>query len=199
MKKLCFRYGSMNAAKSALALIVNHNYKELGLATVVVVPDSLPNPIVKSRIGIEAEAIKFSELKYYILNNKVDCVIVDEAQFLTKEQVEYLNYVSLSGATVICYGLRTTFKGELFEGSKWLFALADEIEEIPTLCCCGRKARMNIRIVDGKVDKSEDVVKLREDQKVSYVSLCRECFNKYYNGIESPTKILKYDNTISCK
>ncbi len=199
MKKLCFRYGAMNAAKSALALIVNHNYMELGLSTIVVVPDSITTKNVKSRIGLEIDAIHFSELEKHLLSKKIDCVLVDEAQFLTKEQVEYLNYISILGITVICYGLRTTFKGELFEGSKWLFALADEIEEIPTLCHCGRKARMNLRLVDGIVDKSDKVVKLREEQSIMYISVCRECYNRYYNNNENPSGLIKYDNTVNCK
>ena len=199
MKKILFRYGSMNAAKSLNLLSTNHNYKELGLSTVVVVPDSITSKSVKSRAGLEADAIHFSELKDHIKSNKVDCILIDESQFLSKEDVEYLNHISLLGITVICYGLRTTFKGELFEGARWLFALADEIEEIPTLCSCGRKARMNIRLVDGEVDKSEEVVKLREEQEVVYVSLCRDCYYKYYNGIEDANKILKFDNTVNCK
>lgn len=199
MKKLHFRYGTMNAAKSANLLMTNHSYIELGLSTIVVVPNSLKIAQVKSRVGIETSAIYFSKLKEYISKNKVDCILVDEAQFLNEEEVKYLSLLSLTGITVIAYGLRTTFKGELFEGSKWLLALADDIEEIPTLCKCGRKARMNLRLVNGKVDKSNDIIKLREEESVAYVSMCRECYYKYYNNLINTTDILKYDNTINCK
>ena len=199
MKKLCFRYGTMNAAKSANLLMTNHNYLELGLSTIVVVPNSLKTAQVKSRVGIETSAIYFSKLKEYISKNKADCILVDEAQFLSEDEVKYLSLLSLTGITVIAYGLRTTFKGELFEGSKWLLALADNIEEIPTLCNCGRKARMNLRLINGRVDKSDDVIKLREEESVAYISVCRECYHKYYNNLMDSTDILKYDNTINCK
>lgn len=199
MKKLVYRYGVMNAAKSLNLLSTNFNYNELGLTTIVVVPDCVESNVVKSRVGIKTQAIPFSMLKECIDNIKVDCVLVDEAQFLTEEEVKYLSYITLQGIQVIAYGLRTTFKGELFEGSKWLLSLSDVIEEIPTLCKCGNKARMNIRFINGKLDKDGDTVVLREDADVSYVSVCRECHYKYYNNIYDPSELLKYDNTISCK
>lgn len=199
MKKLIFRYGTMAAAKSLNLITTNYNFNELGLSTIVVVPNSLKTAKVKSRVGMEICGIHFSKLKEYISTNKVDCILVDEAQFLSEDEVKYLSLLSLTGVTVIAYGLRTTFKGELFEGSKWLLALADDIEEIPTLCNCGRKARMNLRLVNGKVDKSNDIIKLREEESVAYVSVCRECYYKYYNNLIDSTDIIKYDNTIKCK
>ena len=199
MKKLLFRYSCMNAGKSLDLLSRNHNFNELGLTTIVVVPDCVNSHVVKSRVGIKTQAIPFSMLKECINGVKIDCVLVDEAQFLTKEEVEYLSYITLQGIQVICYGLRTTFKGELFEGSKWLLALADVIEEIPTLCHCGNKARMNIRLIDGKLDKNGDTVMLREESNVSYVSVCRECHYKYYNELNDVDDLIKYDNTIKCK
>lgn len=199
MKKLCFRYGAMNAAKTMNLLTVNYNCKELGLKTVIVVPNCIPDKKVKSRVGIEADAIYISELEEFLNNNKVDYVLVDEVQFLNKQEIELLSRVSIEGITVITYGLRTASNGELFEGAKWLLAWADEIEEIPTSCKCGRKARMNLRLVDGKVDTSNEVVKLRSEQQVAYVSVCRECYFKYYNEIEDAAELIKYDNTITCK
>ena len=178
MKKLLFRYSCMNEGKSLQLLATN---------------------VVRSRVGIKAQAIPFSMLKECIDSIKVDCVLVDEAQFLTKEEVEYLSYITLQNIQVICYGLRTTFKGELFEGSKWLLALADIIEEIPTLCNCGSKAKMNIRLIDGKLDKDGDTVMLREDAAVSYISVCRECHYNYYNGLKDTNDLLKFDNTVNCK
>ena len=199
MKKLVYRYSCMNAGKSLQLLASNWNYNELGLTTIVVVPDSTNTNVVKSRVGIQTEAIPFSMLKECIDNIKVDCVLVDEAQFLTEEEVKYLSYITLKGIQVIAYGLRTTFKGELFEGSKWLLALSDIIEEIPTLCKCGSKARMNIRLVNGELDKDGDTVILREDADVAYISVCRECHYKYYNNIYDTSDLLKYDNTVNCK
>jgi thymidine kinase len=199
MKKLQYKYGSMSAGKSLQLLVMNHSYNELGLTTIVVVPDCINSNVVRSRVGIKAQAIPFSMLKECIDNIKIDCVLVDEAQFLTKEEVEYLSYITLQDIQVIAYGLRTTFKGELFEGSKWLLALADVIEEIPTLCNCGSKARMNIRLVDGKLDKDGDTMILREDIDVSYISVCRKCHYEYYNGLKDVKHLLKFDNTISCK
>lgn len=199
MKKLIYKYSCMNAGKSLQLLASNWNYNELGLTTIVVVPDSINTNIVRSRVGIQTEAMPFSMLKECIENIKIDCVLVDEAQFLTEEEVKYLSYITLKGIQVIAYGLRTTFKGELFEGSKWLLALSDVIEEIPTLCKCGSKARMNIRLVNGELDRDGDTVILREDADVAYISVCRECHYKYYNNIYDTSDLLNYDNTVNCK
>ena len=165
MKKLIFRYSAMNAGKSANLIMTYHNYKELGLNPIVVVPDGSKNKSVYSRIGIRVKAIRFNELKDYLSENKVDCVLVDEVQFLNKEEIQYLNSISLyKNATVICYGLRTTSTGELFEGAKYLLAIADDIEELPTLCFCGKKAKMNLRAINGIIDKSSVIIKLRDEQ-----------------------------------
>lgn len=199
MKKIIFRYSTMNAGKTANLIMTYHNYKELGLNPVAVVPNFSNNKIV-SRTGMEIEALKMCELHDYISTNKVDCILVDEAQFLSKEEVRYLNTLSIYvNITVICYGLRTTSTGVLFEGSTHLMAVADDIEELPTLCVCGKKAKMNIRAVNGIVDKSDEVLKLREEKNVSYISLCRKCFDRYYNKDYEDINIShlteKFDNT----
>lgn len=203
MKKLIFRYSAMNAGKTANLLMTYFNYNELNLNPVIVVPNTNKSEIVYSRIGLSAKATKFEKLKEYIENNKVDCVLVDEAQFLTKDEVEFLNCISIhNNITVICYGLRTTSTGTLFEGSKYLMAIADIIEELPTLCSCGEKARMNLRLLNGEVDKSNVVIKYREEQSVAYVSLCRKCFHSVYNNKnnnELIEYIKKFDNTINIK
>lgn len=203
MKKLIFRYSAMNAGKSANLIMTYHNYKELGLNPVAVVPESSKSRSISSRIGIEVEAIAFNELEEYLKKNKVDCILVDEVQFLNKEEIHFLNLVTLySNITVICYGLRTTSSGELFEGAKCLLAIADEIEELPTLCFCGRKAKMNLRAIDGIIDKSSVVIKLREEQRISYISVCRKCFDKYFNNNEETDishLVDKFDNTKKCK
>ena len=203
MKKLIFRYSAMNAGKSANLIMTYHNYKELGLRPLAVVPDGSKNKSIYSRIGIRIKAIKFSSLRDYINEHYVDCILVDEVQFLSKEEIQFLNLISIyNDTTVICYGLRTTSNGELFEGAKHLLALADEMEELPTLCFCGSKAKMNLRAIDGIIDKSTEVVKLREAEKVSYISVCRKCFDKYYNHddlVDVSHLVEKFDNTKNCK
>lgn len=203
MKKLIFRYSAMNAGKSANLIMTYHNYKELGLKPLAVVPDASKNKSIYSRIGVKIKAIRFHELKDYLNENEVDCILVDEVQFLSKEEIHFLNLVSIyNDTTVICYGLRTTSNGELFEGSKHLLALADEIEELPTLCFCGRKAKMNIRAIDGVVDKSSVIIRMREEQRISYISVCRKCFDRYYNNdsvVDISHLVDRFDNTKNCK
>lgn len=201
MKKLIFRYSAMNAGKSANLIMTYNNYKELGLHPVAVVPNDIKTKAISSRIGVSIKAISFCDLKNYLNENKVDCVLVDEAQFLKEEEINLLNMISLYlNITVICYGLRTTSTGELFEGSKRLLAIADDLEELPTLCFCGKKAKMNIRAIDGVVDKTKDIVKLKEEQAVSYISVCRKCFDLYYDPLENHKQnishlIKRFDNT----
>ena len=203
MKKLIFRYSAMNAGKSANLIMTYHNYKELGLKPLAVVPDGSKNKSIYSRIGVRVKAIRFHELKDYLNENEVDCILVDEVQFLSKEEINFLNLVSIyNDTTVICYGLRTTSTGELFEGAKHLLAIADEMEELPTLCFCGRKAKMNIRAIDGIIDKSSVIIKMREEQRISYISVCRKCFDRYCNNdlvVDISHLVDKFDNTKNCK
>lgn len=203
MKKLIFRYSAMNAGKSANLIMTYYNYKELGLNPLAIIPDVSKNKVIYSRTGAKVKAIKFNELEKFLEENRVDCVLVDEAQFLSKEEIQYLNLISIyKDITIICYGLRTTSNGELFEGSKYLLAIADDIEELPTLCHCGKKAKMNIRAIDGVVDKSSVTIKLREEQRISYISVCRKCFDKYYNNNKTTNisdLVKKFDNTKNCK
>jgi thymidine kinase len=183
MAKLYFRYGAMGASKTANALMVQYNYNERGQKALIFKP-SIDNrdgkTIVKSRIGIEKEAIViYLETNIYkiieeqLKKEKIDCVIIDEAQFLTKKHVEELtNIVDIFNIPVITYGLRTDFKGNLFEGSQWLLAWADTIEEIKTVCFCSKKATMNARILNGKIVKEGKQVKIGGNK--SYVALCRK-------------------------
>ena len=174
MAKLYFRYGAMGSSKTANAIMVQYNYQERGQNALMLKP-RLDNrdgeKIVGSRSGLSApcryvEELDTIDLKCY------DCVIVDEAQFLTKAQVQKLvDIVDLLNIPVICYGLRTDFRGELFEGSQWLMAWADTLEEIKTVCWCGRKASMIARIVNGEVVRTGPQIVLGGNE--SYVSLCR--------------------------
>lgn len=174
MAKLYFRYGAMGSSKTANAIMVQYNYHERGQNALMVKP-RLDNRdgerIVGSRSGLSAPCIYMEELETVDFS-AYNCIIVDEAQFLRKEQVAQLvQIVDEMNIPVICYGLRADFRGELFEGSTWLMAWADTIEEIKTVCWCGRKATCNARVVDGKVAREGEQIVLGGNE--SYVALCR--------------------------
>ncbi len=175
MAKLYFRYGAMGSSKTANAIMVQYNYTERGQQVLMVKP-KLDNRdgerTVLSRCGLKTECVFMEELDGVDVK-QYDCVIVDEAQFLTKEQVrELVRIVDECGVPVICYGLRTDFQGNFFEGSLWLMAWADTIEEVKTICWCGRKATCNARVMDGRVIKEGDQILLGGNSQ--YVSLCRK-------------------------
>ena len=175
MAKLYFRYGAMGSSKTANAIMVQYNYQERGGNALMLKP-RLDNRdgarLVGSRSGLTAPC-RFVEELDEIDVKMYDCVIVDEAQFLTKAQVEQLvRIVDEMDIPVICYGLRADFQGNLFEGSHYLLAWADTIEEIKTVCWCGRKATCNTRVVGGKVTKQGEQIMLGGSE--SYVALCRK-------------------------
>lgn len=178
MAKLYFRYGAMSSSKTAQAIMVKYNYGERGQKALLAKPavdtrDGVHT--VHSRCGLTDECVLMDELPWEELKNGAyDCVIVDEAQFLTHEQVlKLVELVDNYNVPVICYGLRTDFQGNFFEGSHWLMAFADTIEEIKTICWCGKKAIMNARL-DGKggITKTGEQVVLGADDK--YIGLCRK-------------------------
>ena len=184
MAKLYFSYSAMNAGKSAILLQSAYNYHERGMKTLLLKPevdtrDPLSNHIV-SRIGIKAQAEVFSAdtnleefIKQYYIKTKVDCILLDESQFLTPDQVWQLASISDDfGIPVMCYGLRTDFKGNLFPGSATMLAIADDVREIRTLCWCGRKATMTMRFdAEGKAITDGNQVDVGGNEK--YISLCR--------------------------
>jgi thymidine kinase len=175
MAKLYFRYGAMGSSKTANAIMVQYNYAERGQSALMVKP-KLDNRdgerIVASRSGLSAPCIYMEELTLEVAE-RYDCVIVDEAQFLTRSQVELLTtIVDELNVPVIAYGLRADFQGKLFEGSHWLLAWADSLEEIKTVCWCGKKATYNARICNGKVVKEGEQVMLGGNE--SYTALCRK-------------------------
>lgn len=175
MAKLYFRYGAMGSSKTANAIMVQYNYQERGQNALMLKPQ-LDNRdgerLVGSRSGLSAPCIYVEELSTIDLS-AYDCIIVDEAQFLKKEQVQKLvDIVDQRNIPVICYGLRADFQGNLFEGSMWLMAWADTIEEIKTVCWCGRKATCNARVIDGKVARQGEQIVLGGNE--SYVALCRK-------------------------
>lgn len=178
MAKLYFRYGAMGSSKTANALMVEYNYRERGKKALLTKPAADTRDgekIVSSRMGLKENCIWMEEVmempETEIL--KYDCMIVDEAQFCSKEQVEFMvHLVDDCNLPVICYGLRADFRNNLFPGSMWLLAWADQIEEIKTVCWCGRAAKCNARFnQNGIVREGEQVVLGGND---SYVALCRK-------------------------
>jgi thymidine kinase len=180
--KLYFYYSTMNAGKSTALLQSSHNYRERGMHTLVYTAalDQRGGGRVHSRIGLSSEARHFApdtplfrEIDAAHSLQPVSCVLLDEAQFLTRRQVDDLAMVvdELS-VPVLCYGLRTDFRGELFEGSGRLLALADELTELKTICHCGRKATMVVRVgADGRAERDGEQVEIGGNER--YVSLCR--------------------------
>ena len=177
MAQLYFKYGAMGSSKSANALMARFNYEERGQETLLVKPqlDTRDDHMVRSRIGLEHPCIYFHEMQQMPDEElqKYACIIVDEAQFLTKEEVYYLvHLVDDCGIPVICYGLKADFKGELFPGSYQLLVLADKLEEVKTICWCGKKAAFNARFDEhGHVVKEGEQVVLGANDK--YIGLCR--------------------------
>ena len=182
MAQLYFKYGAMGSSKSANALMARFNYEERGQETLLVKPrlDTRDGDhMVHSRIGLEFPCVYFHEMREMSEDElkKNACIIVDEAQFLTREEVMYLvHLVDDCGIPVMCYGLRADFQNNFFEGSQWLMAWADTIEEIKTICWCGRKATCNARVVDGRVVQEGEQVVLGGNGQ--YVSLCRKHFRR---------------------
>ena len=193
MAKLYFRYGAMGSSKTANAIMVRYNYMERGQKALLVKPriDTRDGgPVVGSRSGLQAPCLYMEELTPEIAK-EYDCIIVDEAQFLTKEQVQMLvSIVDDLSIPVITYGLRADFQGNLFEGSHWLLAWADSIEEIKTVCWCGRKATCNARIADGKVVREGEQVVIGGNE--SYTALCRK---HWASGDLGPQKAPERANT----
>ena len=183
MAKLYFYYSTMNAGKSTTLLQSSYNYRERDMNTLVytaAIDDRFGVGKVTSRIGISQDAFLFrsesnlfDEINAHLKKEKVHCVLVDEAQFLSKQQVYQLsNIVDKLKIPVLCYGLRTDFQAELFEGSKYLLAWADQLEELKTICYCGRKANFVLRLNDqGEVIKEGAQIQIGGND--SYLSVCR--------------------------
>lgn len=189
MAKLYFYYSAMNAGKSTTLLQSAHNYKERGMRVLLLTPvidtRSAANTI-SSRIGLEAEAIPFDTsaniedlISSEHTKEKISCVLIDEAQFLTPEQVEQLSNVTMRlGVPVLAYGLRSDFLGEPFPGSKYLLAWADELVEIKTICHCGKKATMNMRVdADGTPVLQGEQIDIGGNDK--YIATCRAHFARF--------------------
>ncbi len=192
MAKLYFNYSAMNAGKTTVLLQSAWNYRERGMTPLLFTPrldDRYRVGVIRSRIGLEAEALTFdgatdllARTRDELEERNIHCVLVDEAQFLSRDQVYQLSeVVDQLGIPVLCFGLRTDFQGELFEGSKHLLAWADELEELKTICHTGRKATMVVRV-------DENGYALREGSQVEiggndrYVSVSRKEFKAVFSG-----------------
>lgn len=188
MKKLIFRHGPMNCGKSTLLLQVAHNYEEKGMKVIIMKPqiDTKGGSKIVSRIGLVREVDylidDINDLKEYLSKLKeqnIACVLIDEAEFLNNDHISELYYFTKKyNIPVICYGLRTDFKAELFPGTESLFAWADTIEELITICKCGKKARFNARIENGEYVIKGSQVAIDGENDISYESMCGPCYLK---------------------
>ena len=180
MAKLYFYYGAMGSSKTANALMTHFNYEEVGQNALLVKPavDTRDGKqTVHSRIGLSKECILLEELQTYTYEKikTYDCVIVDEVQFATPEQVDFLSDIAdFMNVPVVCYGLRADFQNHLFPGSERLIAICDVIKELKTVCWCGRKATCNARYNENGIVRDGAQVMLGAND--SYVALCRKHF-----------------------
>ena len=185
MAKLHFRYGAMNSGKTAILIQTAFNYEERGQKVLIIKPgiDTKGNDNIVSRIGVSRNVdylidAKDSIIKKLDLEN-IDCILVDEIQFMTRKQIEELWYITKAfNIPVIGYGLRTDFKTNGFEGSIRMFELADELLELPTICRCGKKARFNGRLINNEYVYDGNSICIDDKEDVSYESLCGSCYLK---------------------
>ena len=195
MAKLYFYYSTMNAGKSTALLQADHNYEERGMRTLLYTAqlDSRDGGRIHSRIGIQREARHFhpalnlrQEIGDEHARASVDCILVDESQFLTPVQVKQLAaVVDELNIPVLCYGLRTDFRGELFPGSAQLLAWADNLVELKTICHCGRKAIMVVRVKsDGTAERQGAQIEIGGNER--YVPLCHRHFSQALAGAKIP-------------
>ena len=194
MSKLYFRYGAMNSGKSTHLMQVAHNYEERGMRVILIKPstDKKGGDKLVSRLGVERKVDILCEKKMDIYEEikkwqevkfKIDCILVDEVQFMTKEQVDQLFKIAVViDIPVICYGLRTDFMMEGFEGSTRLLLLAHSIEEMKTICKCGRKAILNGRKINDEFVFEGEQVAIDNIDNVQYESLCGHCYFRHKNN-----------------
>ncbi|MCH4889363.1 thymidine kinase [Acidaminobacter sp. JC074] len=191
MAKLYFRYGAMNCGKSTAIMQVGYNYYERGMNAVIMKPmvDTKGDNKVVSRLGIDKpvdflvgnddDVFEMIDL-YQKENKKIDCLLVDEVQFFRSYHIDQMLKVAVTlNIPVICYGLRTDFLMNGFEGSQRLLLIAHTIEELKTICTCGRKATLNGRKVNGKYVFEGEQVAIDGENHVEYQSLCTSCYFEY--------------------
>ena len=194
MSKLYFRYGAMNSGKSTNLMQVAYNYEERGMSVILIKPftDTKGGDKLVSRLGVErkVDLIIYEEdnllekVKHYTeINGKINCILVDEVQFLKANQIDDLFEIAVVlDIPVICYGLRTDFRMQGFEGSTRLLLLAHSIEEMKTICKCGRKAILNGRKINDEFVFEGEQVAIDNIDNVQYESLCGHCYFKYKNN-----------------
>ena len=195
MAKLYFRYGAMNCGKSTAVIQVAYNYEEQGMHILLIKPETdtkIANKVV-SRLGTSREVDILANSQSNLLaevtaakekDSQLSCVLVDEAQFLSQEQISELFEVAIKlDLPVICYGLRTDFKAKAFPGSIRLFELAHSLEELKTICRCGKKAVLNGRKLNGKFVVSGSQIAIDGEESVSYESLCGNCYLKFVGSL----------------
>ena len=187
MPKLYFKYGTMASSKSAQALMCKFNYEQKGMNVLLVKPaldtrDDGEERMVRSRIGLKSKCFIITPDESFIdlferasVDTHYECIIVDEAQFCTEEQINQLKQLTKQ-VTVLCYGLLLDFRCHLFEGSKRLVELADSLQEIKSVCRCGRKSSVNARFVNGQCVDDGPVVLIGGDE--SYESMCYWCWQE---------------------
>lgn len=198
MKKLYFKYGAMNSGKTLEILRTAHNYEENGYKVMIIKPycDKKGEDTIISRVGISRKVshlLKENEFVSDLIEDKVPTVIlVDEAEFLSKEQIDDLLFITKEkNIDVFCYGLRTDFQMKGFEGAIRLFEISDKIEEITTLCPCGQKASANLRLVDGIPTFDGEQVAIDGFSNVTYMSVCSNCYIKYYEDAKNSGLVRK--------
>lgn len=187
MAKLYFRYGAMNSGKSTAILQVAYNYKERGMRVAIIKPetDSKGENKIISRLGkarnVDILVNKSMDVFKTIsdMKNRPDCILADEAQFFSPKQIDQFFNISVDlNISVICYGLRTDFKRNSFPGSRRLFELAHSLEELKTICRCGKKAIFNGRKLNGKYVFKGSQVAIDGESEITYESLCGNCYNR---------------------
>ncbi len=191
MSKLYFRYGAMNCGKSTNLLQVAYNYEERGMKAIIIKPktDTKGGNKIVSRLGVTKEVDLsfnkgeniFTTVENYIKENgQVHCILADEVQFFTKNQIDEMFMIAVKlDIPVICYGLRTDFQMEGFEGSERLLLIAHSLEELKTICKCGKKAILNGRKINGKFVFEGNQVAIDNEDNVEYESLCPQCYIKH--------------------
>lgn len=195
MSKLHFRYGAINSGKSTNLMQVAHNYEERGMKVIVMKPkrDSKGGDKVVSRLGVtrkvdillDVNENAYEKVKNICKEETINCILVDEVQFLKKEQIDQLFEIAVKlDIPTICYGLRTDFKMNGFEGSMRLLLLAHSMEELKTICRCGKKASLNGRKINGRFVFEGEQIAIDKEDNVEYESLCPKCYLEYRDEIK---------------
>ena len=194
MSKLYFRYGAMNSGKTTALLQVAHNYEEKGMRVLLMKPaiDTKGDNLIVSRLGISrpVDVLLTKEdiiIKYLPdIDIPLGAIIIDEAQFLTPEQVNELYFITKAlNIPILCYGLRCDFQMKGFPGSTRLLEIADSLEELKTICSCGKKATQNLRLVNNKPVFEGEQISIDNQDEVKYDSVCGDCYLKLRGEIKN--------------